>query len=197
MKFNPFLFLCLLVTTMSTIGAYVYYRSRFHTIHWLRTLTIAITLSLLLIGALWIFLGRHIPDQRALVFNCPVSDIRHITIASAPRFSLVDHDVIITNMQTIKDIMTAIRSAKICPPEHTSTRWSCFLVISTATGSGHIKVSLTPEQGAIIFCEISQEGFIYDTLQSDTLGHILEKAIEPTPTNNVTIKLIFTNLNRA
>ena len=174
MNFNPFLFLCGFAVAFSVIVAYIYYKRIFRAIPC--ALIVAVLLSLLLVSGLLLFLGHYIHTQRALLFNSPVSEIQRIKIASAPLFSLVDHDVIITNTQTIGAIMAAIRSAKICPPEHTSTRWACFLIISTASGCSYAKISLTPEQGAIIFCETSQEGFIYDTVHSDTLGEILEGA---------------------
>jgi hypothetical protein len=146
----------------------------------IRVFVVAIPSALLLLGLFWVFAGRNIPDDRAQLYQNPVYSIQEIRLLPANNFSLVDHEVVITNASAIQDIMAAIRSAKKFIPNHPATRWECILEITGQSGISYVDVLDSPGQDTILHCQTSQNGFIFDTLQSSTLNHILEQVITNT-----------------
>jgi hypothetical protein len=145
-----------------------------------QVLAIAILIALFAVGALWYFIGRRIPEQNARLFENPISNIQCIRIEPVQFRSLVGREIAITNESRIKEIMSALRSAKPYSPSHPEPRWDCNLAISDSRGSSHIEIisilAASP-QGNIIFCKTSEWGFFYDTLNSDSIGDFLERAI--------------------
>jgi hypothetical protein len=131
----------------------------------------------IIVSALIVF-DSHTPKQRALLFQDPISNIQNIKISPGDSFSLVKRDIEITNVDTIRSVVASIRSAKTYFPNHPATDWSCILTISSSSKKSFLEVVKASGQGAILYCTISPNGgCIYDTLQSDTMGQILEAAI--------------------
>jgi hypothetical protein len=176
MKAEPFINICFFVMTMPIWVMLIYYRIRSRPVRWIHLFVVSFPVGLLLAAILWLFIGRSIPSQKARLFDIPIYDIRSIQINPGPFFSLVNDRSEITNETEIKDIMASIRSSEEYSPIHPSTRWQCIIVIANASGDSYIEVINTPTQGAILYCKTSQQGFIYRTLRSDTLGAILETA---------------------
>jgi hypothetical protein len=148
-------------------------------IRWILLFVIATVIVLLSLSTTWFLWGRYVPAEYALLFRNPVSGIKYIRINPAPYFSLVDHEVVITNTATIEDIMAAIRSSKAYSPNHPTTHWECWLEIVDESGQSYVDVVDTDgqfPQGVIIFCITSADGVIFDTLQSSEFGNILGKA---------------------
>jgi hypothetical protein len=142
-------------------------------------LAISVPIALLLISCLWLSFGRYIPGQSVRLYETPISNIQYLQIEPDPNFSLVDKSLIITNKIDIKEIMTAIRSATPYEPSHPGTRWACTLVVSDSLGNSCVGVVNTPpgpySQGTILYYKTSKQGFIYNTLRSNSIGDILEK----------------------
>ena len=146
-----------------------------HSVNWSRVIVIAIPCGLLFFGLLWVFAGRYIPSHRAQLFRNPVSAIQSIEIRPGDNASLVANYVVVSNSATIHEIMTAIRSANSYSPNHPVTRWDCLLVITSSSGADYVDVNESVGQGTILYCKTSSNGMIFDTLQSKTLGNILER----------------------
>jgi hypothetical protein len=145
-------------------------------IRWISVMAIAIPSALLLLGVVWLFAGRYVPSHRVRLYQDPISSIHSIRISPGDNFPLVNHDIVITNVSTIQAIMTNIRSAEPYFPNHPTTQWSCYLTVLSSSGMSYVTAIESYGQGTILFCTTSQSGFIYDTLQSKTIGHILEQA---------------------
>jgi hypothetical protein len=179
--FNPYLLSCCSAIALPIWVMFVYYRITKQPIRWLRLFVISVPAGILLASGLWLLIYRYIPSQSTRLFETPVSQIQSIEINPTPLFSLVDQSLTITNETEIKEIMTAIRSAMPYSPNHPGTQWQCNLVISDSVGNSYLNLVNTPglSQGTLLFCKTSPEGFIYNTLRSDTLGGILEKSIGP------------------
>ena len=127
----------------------------------------------------WQFAERHVfPSYRALLYRDPITNIQTIRIDPGNNFPLVDHEVVITNSATIQQVMTAIRSAPKYFPNHPTTRWSCSLTVSSSSGTSYATVIESYGQETLLQCT-SKNGFIFDTLQSKTLGRILEQTVAP------------------
>jgi hypothetical protein len=142
-----------------------------------RVKVVALSSALIAIGSFLAFFEWHIPSQNARLFQDPIADIHNIRISPGNNFSLVNHDVEITNTVTIQLIVTTLRSAKKYFPNHPGTRWSCGLAISSSSGTSFIDVIESYGQGTILYCTtLPNGGHIYDTLQSDKMGQILEEA---------------------
>jgi hypothetical protein len=124
----------------------------------------------------WLFAEHHVfPSYRARLYRVPIANIQAIRIDPGNNFPLVDHEVVITNSAMIQQVMSAIRAAPKYFPNHPSTRWSCGLAISSLSGTSYVDVSESYGQGTILYCATSS-GLYFDTLQSSTLGQILEQA---------------------
>jgi hypothetical protein len=120
---------------------------------WVRIFSTAIPSFLLLFGLLWLFGLRHIRAGNEIIYNASISSIQCIQIQPYDLInnkSLINQNVIITNAETIQQIMTAIRSAQPHHSDHDPGVWSCELVISTSSGEGTISVVEASEGGAII-----------------------------------------------
>ena len=142
-----------------------------------RVVAIAMPCALVLLGLVWIFAARYVPSHRVRLYQDPISSIQSIGISPGNNFPLVNHEVVITNYPTIQQIMTAIRSAQKYSPNHPAIRWSCALAISSLSGTSYVAVNETVGQGTILDCATSPHGLIFDTLQSSSMGHILEQAV--------------------
>jgi hypothetical protein len=146
-------------------------------ISWVRVMAVALPLATVLIYLVWLFGGRYADKLQVRLNQDPISSIQSIRITPGDNFSLVSHDVVITNASTIYAIMTSIRSAETYFPNHPTTRWSCYLTVLSSSGTSYVTVVESYGQGTILFCTTSQSGLIFDTLQSKTLGQILEQAV--------------------
>jgi hypothetical protein len=155
-----------------------------NSISWFRVMVVAIPCGVILLGSIWFFAARHIPSHRARLYEDPISSIRSIRIVPGDSFSLVDREVLIADVGTIQEIMAALRSAKRYSLNHPATKWSCSLTISSATGASYVEVIDTLGQGTILRCCTSPHGLFFDTLQSDTIGHLLEHAAQTKPQPN-------------
>jgi hypothetical protein len=139
--------------------------------------TVAIVFIVIAILALFFSSRSHYPGMSDRLYKTPISSIGCIKIEPYEYLSLVNHEVVITDATTISNIMTAIRLAVPYSPNHPSTDWQCRLVVSDASGDSYVSALKTRIQGTIIYCESSSKGgWIYDTLQSDSLGDILKSA---------------------
>jgi hypothetical protein len=136
-------------------------------ISWGRLISAGILFFLLLFGFLWLFWLRFIPAENARIYNDPISGIRSIQICPGGVFPLVSNNVIVTDTASIREIMTAIRSAQPYFANHPATRWGCVLVISNSSGAGRLYILNTLGQGTIFGGH----------LRNDKLGSILEKVI--------------------
>jgi hypothetical protein len=153
--------------------------SNLRLIRWIRVMAIAIPSVLLLLGLVWLFAGRYVPSHRTRLYQEPISRIQSIRISPGQNFPLVHQDIVLTDAHTLQEIMAALRSAKAYFPNHPATRWSCILIVSNASGESYVDVTESLGQGTILYCTTSPNGgLIFDTLQSTTMGHILEKAVE-------------------
>jgi hypothetical protein len=174
-----FLHVCIFIFVFPVFVTFLFYRRKPLPICLSRVLVIGVPIGLLIVGFLWLSFGRYIPSQRVRLFETPISNIRYLQIKLDPNFSLVDRSLIVTNKMEIKDIMTALRSGIAYEPNHPGTRWACTLVVSDSLGNYYVGVENTPSgpysQGTILYCTTSENGFIYSTLRSDTIGDILEK----------------------
>ena len=146
-------------------------------IPWIRVMVIALTSTLVLLYLAWSFGGQYVGKLHVRLYQDPISSIQSIRISPGDNFPLVSHDIVITNVSTIQAIMTNIRAAEPYFPNHPTTRWSCYLTILSSSGTSYVRVIESYGQDTILFCSTSQSGFIYDTLQSKTMGHILEQAV--------------------
>lgn len=151
-----------------------YWRSGTGRIQWIGILAVASAIALMLGGGLWLFVGRQIPAENSRIFECPMSDIQSVAIQPDDRSSLINRELVFTNASKIQEIMGAIRSAGEYYPNHPGEEWDCVLIISDAKGTSRLDVENTLDQGTIVYCE-THSGFIYKTLESDTLGNILEQ----------------------
>jgi hypothetical protein len=145
-------------------------------ISWLRVIIVAIPSVLVIFALLWLFVGRGISSQWARLFQNPNSGVTGICMRPHGDLSLIKREVVVTNADTMRQIMAAIRSAKTYSPNHPAVRWKCQLVISSTSGESYVDVMDTSGQATIIYCKTSPNGLIFDTLRSSTLGHILEQA---------------------
>ena len=168
--------ICLLVMTVPVWVALLYYRIRGHPGKWLQLFAVSVPVGLLLASALWFFVGRPIRSQSTRLFDTPMSEIQSIQINPSTVFSLVGQPLNITNKIQIVKIVKAIRLANEYSPVHPSTHWQCDIVIVNTCGDSYVKAVNTLKQGTILYCKTSQRGFIFTTLQSDTIGGILEEA---------------------
>jgi hypothetical protein len=175
LRSQPFLNVCVFVATTPIWVTFAYYRIRRRPVRWLRLFTVSVPVGLLLAGILWLSIGRFIPDQRARLFEVPASQFRQLQIVPSPSRSLVSQPLTISNETQIKDIIAAVRSANEYLPDHPGSRWECVIIFSDASGDSYVNVANTERQGSILYCKTSEQGFIYDTLRSDTIGDILEK----------------------
>ena len=176
---SAFLHLCLFVIAFPALMTFVFNRRKPLSARLSRALVIGVPIGLLAAGILWLSWGRHIPGQSARLFQGSISDFQYMQIKPDPNFSLVNRPLIVTNQAEIKEIMTAIRSATPYQPNHPTTRWACTLVISDAHSDCYVRlVNTSPgpnSQGTILQCMTSEQGFIYSTRRSDTIGDVLEK----------------------
>jgi hypothetical protein len=123
-------------------------------------------LLLLLSGFLWLFCLRYIPAENAIVYNVPISSIQYVEICPEGPSPLVNHNIVVTDKNSIQEIMTAVRSAQPYFVNHPVTRWECSLAVLTSTGEGYVAVLRTEGQGTII-------GYHF---RNDKVAEILEKA---------------------
>ena len=176
---SAFLHLCLFVIAFPACMLFLFYRRKPLPARLSRLLVIGVPIGLLAAGILWLSWGRYIPGQSARLFQGPISDFQYIQIKPDPNFSLVNRPLIVANKVEIKGIITAIRSATPYEPNHPTTRWACTLIISGLHSDCYVRVANTPpggySQGTILECMTSEDGLIYSTLRSDTMGDILEK----------------------
>lgn len=137
----------------------------------------------------WFSGGRYIQSVSFRLYKSPISSVNRIRICPGPYFSLVEHEVDITNTTTISTILKAIRAATPYSSQHIDVRWYCFLVISNSTGESYLSVLDTEgpfPQGTILDCTTAfNNGLIYDELRSDSLAGILEKAVGRNPNKSV------------
>ena len=141
--------------------------------------TVAVVFIVMVILAVlhWFDSRTYSPSMSNRLYKTPISSIECIKIKPEAYSSLVTQEVVITDATTISNIMTAIRLAAPYSPNHPSTDWQCRLTASDASGDSYASILKTPSQGTIIYCETSPNGgWIYDTLQSASLGDILKNA---------------------
>lgn len=148
-------------------------------IRWVRLTALALALAVPLLGLVWFSAGRHIPSHRTRLYEEPISGVRAIRVRPGNHFSLVKEDMIITDSQTILKIMAALRTAKPYRSSHPVTRWSCRLVVSTASGESYVNILESPDQGTLVDCTTSSDvGLIFNRVQSNSMGRILEQALK-------------------
>lgn len=147
-------------------------------INLIRVVAVAIPCALVVLGLVWLMAGRYISNHRVRLYKDPISSIQSIRLLPGNNFPLIQQDIAITDIHTIEEIMTAMRSAKAYSPNHPVTRWSCILAISTSSGDSYVDIDESLGQGTILHCVTSPNGgLIFDTLQSTTMGRILEQAV--------------------
>jgi hypothetical protein len=141
-------------------------------------MVLALSSALIISGLVWALIARYVSSHRARLYEDPITNIQSIRISPGNNFSLIGHDIEITDAVTLQAIMTSIRSANKYSPNHPATQWSCTLTIFSLSGASFVGVIETYGQGTILQCTTSPNGgFIFDTLQSGTMGQILEARI--------------------
>ena len=160
----------ILITLLSAMAVLTYCLKKARPIPWFLIFMTAVTIFLASFSMVWLLWGRYIPKERAVLFESSIPKTHCIRVRAADFFSLVKGEMVVTNSTTIEDIMLAIRSARPFYPKHPVVHWQCFLVVSNGSGDTSFKVYDTPDQGTIFYC-------VEDTLRSDTLGSVLEKAV--------------------
>jgi hypothetical protein len=130
----------------------------------------------LIIAALYGVYDLSLAIGRATHRTRPGSTPAFIQILPGDYFSLVKSPIAVANPATVKDIITALATAKSYSPNHPQTRWQCYMIISDASGNSYYCVNDTTGQGVILYKETSMSGFIFSTRRSDTLEGVLEKA---------------------
>ncbi len=122
-------------------------------------------------------IGRYIPGHRVRLYQEPVSCIQQILVTDNNLCSSCQRNIVITDAQTIGEIMTSLRSAKPYYPNHPTTKWRCTLVIADAKGESYVDVVVLSGEGGSILYIKTAEGFIFDRLRSSTIGQILERIV--------------------
>ncbi len=118
-----------------------------------------------------------IPGHRIRLYQNPVSQIRQILVLGSNLYSSGKSNVVITDAQTISEIMTALRSAKPYSPNHPSIKRHYILVIADVEGESYVDVAELSGEGFILYCETANGGFIFDRLRSYSIGSVLERAV--------------------
>jgi hypothetical protein len=153
----------------------------------------AALIETVLVAWQWFSFSGDVQRVSFRLYKSPISSFNRIRICPASYFSLVEHEVDITNTTTISAIVKAIRAATPYSPQHPNVRWSCYLVISSSSGECYLDVDDTEGlQFTILDCTTSfNSGLIYDTLRSDSLAGILEKVVgrNPDKADNIRTRL--------
>ena len=113
-------------------------------ISWIRVVTVGLASALVLLYFVWSLGGQYILKLHARLYQAPIPGIQTIRMSPTEHFSLIAHDVIITNVSSIQGIMTSIRSAVPYSPNHPTIRWSCYLTVLSSSGTSYISVHYCP-----------------------------------------------------